>query len=255
MALAIVTGAARGIGAASAVALANAGWDLLLTDVCAPITGIAYPLATQADLDATAQACWSAGVKVEAHAAIDVRDAESLRRVVAGKQLTAAVANAGVIAGGGPAWALNDDVFELDFAINFKGVVNLARAVIPQMLHEGTKGRFVAVISTAGATGLPQLSSYVAAKHAALGYLRALSAEVAPCGITANAVLPGSTDTMLLDATASVYGVDREELVSYQHLQRVIRPEEVGSTIAWVCSPEASAVTGAAIAVDGDFHG
>lgn len=255
MALAIVTGAARGIGAASAVALANAGWDLLLTDVCAPIPGIAYPLATSADLEATVLACQDAGVKVEAHTGVDVRDERAIAAVVAGRTITAAVANAGVIAGGGPAWALKDEVFELDLAINFKGVVNLARAVIPQMLHDGTKGRFVAVVSAAGEAGLPQLSSYVAAKHAALGYVRALSAEVAPCGITANAVLPGSTDTMLLDATAAVYGVDRDELVAYQHLQRVIRPEEVGSTVAWVCSPQASAVTGAAIAVDGDFHG
>lgn len=255
MALAVVTGAARGIGAASAVALAHDGWDLVLVDVCATIPGIAYPLASQDDLQRTAQTCAAAGVQVEAHPNIDVRDDQALRGLLEGRSVTAAIANAGVIAGGGPAWSLKDEVFDLDFAINFKGVVNLARAVIPQMLFDGARGRFVAITSTAAAAGLPQLSSYVAAKHAALGYVRALSAEVAPCGITANAILPGSTDTMLLDATASVYGVDRDELVSYQHLQRVIRPEEVGSTVAWLCSPAASAVTGAAIAVDGDFHG
>lgn len=254
MALAVVTGAARGIGAASAIALANAGWDLYLIDICADIEGLPYSLATPADLDSVVATCAGRGVSVE-QARVDVRDGSAVLDVLAGKPVRAAVAAAGVIAGAGDAWSVDASVIETDLAVNYLGVINLARAVMPTMIASGSGGRFVSIVSTAGQTGLPRLASYSAAKHAALGYTRALAAEVIEHGITCNAVLPGSTDTDLLAATAKLYEASVDDLVSWQRLGRAITPSEVAAAVTWLCSAEASAITGAAIPVDGGFRG
>jgi len=116
--------------------------------------------------------------------------------------------------------------------------------------------RFVAVVSSAAERGLPRLASYVAAKHAALGYIRALAADLGGSGITANAVLPGSTRTALLQRTARAYRLESVEAFSrHQRLGRLLEPAEVAAAVAWLCSAAASATTGAALAVDGGFTG
>jgi len=84
-----------------------------------------------------------------------------------------------------------------------------------------------------------------------IGFVRSLAAELGPHGITANAVAPGSTRTAMLDASAAVYGLtDVDEFAAHHLLQRLVTPEEVAATIAWVCSAAASGVTGAVIPVD-----
>jgi SDR family mycofactocin-dependent oxidoreductase len=176
----------------------------------------------------------------------------------AGDRLQAAVAVAGVIGADGPAWQQSRADLDRDLSVNLHGVANLARAAVPIMLAgpEPSSRRFVAVVSTAGRTGLPQLSSYVAAKHAALGYIRALAADLGPHGVTANAVLPGSTRTALLERTAQAYGLsDVEEFARHQRLLRLVEPAEVAAAVVWLVSAEASGTTGAAVAVDGGFVG
>ncbi|MHA3702180.1 SDR family oxidoreductase [Jatrophihabitans sp. YIM 134969] len=260
--LAVVTGAARGIGAAVAVELALAGWDLVLGDV--PFTdtvpGLRYRLADGGALDRSAARCRDIGAEVAA-VTCDVRDAASVAALVdaAGdRPLRAAVAVAGLMAGQGPAWEQDPDDFELDLAVNLHGVVNLARAAVPRLLAapEPRRGRFVAVVSSAGTRGLPLLASYVASKHAALGYIRALAADLAPHGVTANAVMPGSTRTDLLQRTAEVYGLDSvEDFAVHQRLGRLLDPTEIAAAVGYLCSDAASAVTGTAVAVDGGFTG
>ena len=260
--LAVVTGAARGIGAAVAVTLAARGWDLVLGDVASPgtVEGLPYALADATDLDRVAVECRSAGVDVVT-AVCDVRDATAVAALVGAvgeRPLHAAVAVAGIMAGSGPAWEQDDAAFADDLAVNLYGVVNLARAAVPRLLAapDPRRGRFVAVVSSAGAKGLPQLASYVASKHAALGYVRALAADLAPHGVTANAVLPGSTRTALLQRTADVYGLDDvEEFARHQRLQRLLDPTEIADAVAYLCSEFAGAVTGTALAVDGGFVG
>jgi SDR family mycofactocin-dependent oxidoreductase len=259
--VAVVTGAARGIGAAVAEGLAAAGWDLVLGDVDRPdlVPGLTYPLASAAELAAVAARCEAAGAAV-ATAACDVRDGGSVAALagLAGDGLRAAVAVAGVLGADGPAWEQSAADLDRDLSVNLHGVANLARATVPRLLAapDPARCRFVAVVSSAAGRGLPRLASYVAAKHAALGYVRSLAADLAPHGVTANAVLPGSTRTPLLTRTAAAYGLaSAEEFGAHQRLGRLLEPAEVAAAVVWLCSPAASATTGTALSVDGAFTG
>ena len=136
--------------------------------------------------------------------------------------------------------------------VNLSGAWRLARATVPALLEQ--QGRFVAVASAASTHGIPQLAAYTAAKHGLVGLIKALAAELAPLGVTANAVAPGSTATAMLDASAEIYELeDVAEFAQHQRLGRILDPDEVAAAVAWLCSPAASGVTGATIPVGGAF--
>jgi SDR family mycofactocin-dependent oxidoreductase len=259
--VAVVTGAARGIGAAVAEGLSAAGWDVVLADVARPdtVAGLTYDLATERDLADVTRRCQELGAQT-VRATCDVRDEHDVRRVVelAGPGLRAAVAVAGILASDGPAWEQSAADLDRDLSVNLHGVANLARAAVPRLLSspEPARCRFVAVVSSAAGRGLPRLASYVAAKHAALGYVRSLAADLAPFGVTANAVLPGSTRTRLLARTASAYGLSSpDDFAAQQRLGRLLEPDEVAAAVVWLCSAAASGTMGTAVAVDGAFIG
>jgi len=254
--VAIITGAARGIGAATAQRLAAAGWRLVLVDRCADDPALAYPLATKADLDATTAA--SGGPERAEGVVADVRDQAALDgavRVAVERfgGLDAALAIAGCIGGGVEAWNTPDDLWSTLLAINLEGAWRLAKAAIPELLQrpEPRQGRFVAVASAGGTVGIYRLAAYSAAKHGVIGLVRSLAAELGPHGITANAVAPGSTTTAMLDASAAVYGLAGPDQFAEQHLlPRLLTPDEPAALIAWLCGPDSSGITGAVLPVD-----
>jgi SDR family mycofactocin-dependent oxidoreductase len=259
--VAVVTGAGRGIGAAVAIGLAEAGWDLVLGDVGDPhaVAGLSYDLSAPADLAAVASGCRHAGATVTT-ASCDVRDERDVESLVglAGDGLRAAVAVAGILGADGLAWQQSAQDLDRDLSVNLHGVANLARAAVPVLLAapDPHRCRFVAVVSSAATRGLPRLASYVASKHAALGFVESLAADLAASGITANAVLPGSTRTPLLTRTAHAYDLASPELfANNQRIGRLIEPDEVAAAVVWLCSATASAVTGTAVSVDGGFTG
>jgi SDR family mycofactocin-dependent oxidoreductase len=253
--VAVVTGAARGIGAATVDRLVADHWQVVAVDVCADDPSLDYSLATPADL---AELGRRHGPKVHTMVG-DVRSQADMDGAVAAAVaqfggLTAAVAVAGVMTGGPPLWELSDERWQVQFDVNVGGVRHLATAAVPVLLEApGPRpGRVVAVASAAGFLGLRRLSGYSASKHAVIGLVKALAADLAGSGITANAVCPGSTRGPLLDASAAVYQLTSPEEFAHQQLvERLLEPDEPAALIAWLCGSGASGVTGAALAVDG----
>ena len=259
--VALVTGAARGIGAATVRALAAAGWSVLATDVAADDPALPYPQASAADLAAVVSAATAmAGRDGQVIAmTADVRDAAALTAAVAAAEdrfggLDAAIACAGVIAGGVPQWELAPRTEQAVLDIDLGGVLNLARAAVPALLRrpEPRSGRFVAVASAAATRGLPMLAAYCAAKSGVAGLVRALAAELGPSGVTANAVSPGSTDTAILAESARLYGLpSAQNFAGQQPVRRLLEPAEIASVLVFLASPASGAMTGAVVPADG----
>jgi SDR family mycofactocin-dependent oxidoreductase len=260
--VALVTGAARGIGAATVRRLVADGLSVLALDSCQGDDQRGWPgyaLAGRADLSGLAAELGEAVVPVVA----DVRDRDALASAVAAAvdrwgRLDVAVAAAGVIAGGQPLWETQDEEFDLLWDVNVKGVWNTAAVSVPAMLHgpDPSGCRFVAVASAAGSHGLYWLSAYTTAKHAVVGIVRGLAADLVGTGVTAAAVSPGSTDTKMLAATAGIYGLSSvAELGQHQLLRRIIAPEEVAGTISYCCSRAGAVVNGTVVHADGGFPG
>ncbi|WP_067441211.1 mycofactocin-coupled SDR family oxidoreductase [Nocardioides jensenii] len=258
--VALVTGAARGIGAETACLLAQQGLRVVALDSCAGDergrSGVDYALASRDDLRTTRERLGDRGISVEA----DVRDAAAMEAASAAAldrwgRLDVAVAAAAVIAGGRPLWEEPslDTLLEVDVV----GVWNTATAVVPAMLAgpDPSGCRFVAVASTAGTRGLFHLAAYNAAKHAVIGLVRGLAADLVGTGVTASAVSPGATDTAMLEATARLYGVPRDDL-SVSRLQRgPLDPREIAATIAFACSREGRVLNGSVVSADGGAAG
>ena len=255
--VALVTGAARGIGAATVAALAADGWRVVAVDRCADDPALPYPLGSRAELDRVVAAAPDPAAVTAVEA--DVRDPEALAAAVrlAGERwggLDAAIAAAGVIAGGVPAWQVPPGQERAVLDVDLGGVLNLARVAVPALLRrpEPRRGRFVAVASAAATRGLPMLAAYCAAKAGVTGFVRALAAELGGTGVTANAVSPGSTQTPMLDESARLYGLPAAgAFAAQQPLGRLVSPAEVAAVIAFLAGDGGSAMTGAVVPVDG----
>ena len=253
--VAVVTGAARGIGAATVDALVNEGYRVVAVDRCRDIPEVPYAMASPADLDAVVARHGDSvlGLVGDVRSAADMRLAVETATRHFGR-LDAVVACAGVIAGGGALWEVNDTAWDAVWSVNVLGTRRLIEAAAPTLIANGlgAHARVVAVASAAGSLGLLHLAAYCAAKHAVVGLIRGVAMDLAPYGVTANAVSPGSTRTAILDASAAVYGLeDTQAFAAQQPLGRLIDPSEVAAAIAWLCSPASSAMTGAVLAVDG----
>jgi SDR family mycofactocin-dependent oxidoreductase len=250
--VALVTGAARGIGAATVRLLVAQGWSVVAVDLGADDPALPYALGTGDELQRLA------GPQVHPVAA-DVRDIAALSDAVAEAEkrfggLDAAIAVAGVIAGGVPLWDVPVEQERAVLDVDLGGVLNLARAAVPALLRraEPRAGRFLAVASTAATRGLPMLAAYCAAKAGVTGLVRGLAVELAGTGVTANAVSPGSTDTAILAESARLYGLDdAQSFAAQQPLRRLLRPEEVAAVLAFLAGPGGAAMTGAVVPVDG----
>ena len=189
----------------------------------------------------------------------DTRDPDALASAVRLAEdrwggLDAAVAAAGVIAGGVPAWQLPLEQQHAVLDINLGGVLTLARVAVPAMLRrpEPRHGRFLAVASAAATRGMPLLAAYGAAKAGVTGFVRALAVELGGTGVTANAVSPGSTATRILDESARLYDLPgARAFAAQQPIGRLLSPAEVAAVLVFLAGEGASAMTGAIVPVDG----
>ena len=243
--VALVTGAASGIGRATALAFAAAGARV----VASTGTNVEGGQETVRQIrDAGGDAAF---VRADVSRADQV---EALVAVTVGTygRLDCAVNNAGIT---GPTLRLadmDDDEWQRVIDVNLTGVWFCLKHEIRQMLTHGG-GAIVNVSSVAGLVGSRINPAYCASKHGVVGLTRKAAIDYAAAGIRVNAVCPGLVDTPMLDRLHGGDPARRAAMVALEPVGRVADPEEIAAAIVWLCSPAASFVTGIAMPVDGGF--
>jgi SDR family mycofactocin-dependent oxidoreductase len=258
-----VTGAARGQGRVHAVALAEDGADVVVTDIAADIATVPYPLGTADELAETVALVEATGRRCLSMIA-DTRDTDAMDAVVAAAidafgHLDICVANAG-ITGFGRFHELDDDTWNDMIDVDLTGTFKTIRAVLPHML-ERRYGRIIATSSMAGRMGNPNLAHYVAAKWGVIGLVKSLAMETANKGVTVNAICPAAVDTPMLHNPAmySLFCPDlaepgRDDVAPrYAAMNRMgvawLAPEEVSRAVMFVAADAAGGMTGQVIEV------
>jgi len=254
--VALVTGAARGIGAATVLALAGSGWAVVAVDLAADDPRLPYPLGTEEQLRAVVLSTESPDVLAQV---ADTADPGAMAAAVSQAEdrfggLDAVIAAAGVIAGGVPLWEMPETEMRAVIDTDLGGPMTAARVGIPALLRRPPprEGRFIAVASAAATRGLPGLAAYGAAKAGVAGLVRGLAVDLRGTGVTAVGVSPGSTATPLLDESARLYGLpDAQSFAAQVPVERLLSAEEVARTIVWLAGSDSGGITGAVVPVDG----
>jgi meso-butanediol dehydrogenase / (S,S)-butanediol dehydrogenase / diacetyl reductase len=260
--VALVTGAARGIGRGIALALAGEGVHVAAADLRAPDDrAIGYRLAQPADLDETVRGIQDRGVRALGVSG-DVTQVADARRMVQETVVTLGgldilVNNAGVLAGG-PFEQLTEPQFDRMMAVNVRGVVLVTQAALPELRARGG-GAVVNIASISGKTGRAFTAGYAASKFAVVGLTQALAQEYGPVNIRVNAVCPGLLRTTMwtdgvAPARAASLGVPVNEAFDAfvrqtTPLGREQTPEDIGEAVVYLCRAEN--VTGVALNVAG----
>jgi NAD(P)-dependent dehydrogenase (short-subunit alcohol dehydrogenase family) len=240
--VALVTGAAAGMGLATAQAFAEAGAAVVLADISEDAVRARAAVLVRAGHKALAIRC-------------DVSDDEDVatmvdRTVAEFGRLDAAFNNAGVMARIAPIADSSRDEWDRVIGINLRGVWSCMQHELRQMARQGS-GAIVNNASVGALTGNPGIASYIASKHGVIGLTRTAALEYVKRGIRVNAVNPGLIDTQI--ARDVVSGDERAyaDLAKTVPMGRAGRPEEIASAVLWLCSPGASYVIGHGLTVDG----
>ena len=254
--VAVVTGAQRGFGKASAMALAAEGACIVAVDMGKDIEGIASEIKQMgqkaigliADITSPEQIKNMVNTAIDAFGRIDIL-----------------VNNAGILPRRSFLWEADDNDWRKTIEVNLIGTYNMTKAVLPFIIKNG-KGRVINLSSVSGKNGSPTSSAYCASKHGIIGLTRTLAMELSLLGlteITINAICPGVGNTEmvtekggLLDEVARITGTTREIVLTKQLpqvslLKRLIEPDEIADMVVYLASDSARGITGQAINVCG----
>ncbi|XP_077515628.1 (3R)-3-hydroxyacyl-CoA dehydrogenase-like [Amblyomma americanum] len=240
--LALVTGGASGIGKATCHALASQGATVVVADL---------------NLDAANSVAQSLpGSVTHRGAFVDVGDSESVEKLFAHVKDTESlpvsiVVNCAGVAHIAPLVDTTDEDFDRVIRINLKGTFLVTRAAARAMTASGVAdASIVNIASILGKTGIPMVSPYTASKGGVIALTKTVAQELGPQGIRCNAVLPSLTRTPMGCALSED---GQKEFVARTPLGRMCEPEEVAQTILFLCSPQSSYLTGAAVEVTGGY--
>jgi (+)-trans-carveol dehydrogenase len=263
--VALITGGARGMGRAHAIRLAEEGAVVIVTDLCAQMPEVPYPMSTPQDLEETVALVEKAGGTCRSYVA-DALDYALMRQIVDDTvaefgRLDTVVINHGI----GMPHSFDDEnadaAFDATIATNLTAVWRTARAAIPHMRDNGG-GSIIATASAAGLRPTFGLPGYVASKHAVIGLVKALAAELAPHWIRVNAVCPGNVATPMLhnDYVRAMFtggkpGASDDDMVfSAQSTMLLPIPwmeaEAIANGVLYLASDESKYVTGIALPID-----
>ncbi len=264
-----ITGAARGMGRAHALAFAREGARLVVSDACHQYASVPYPLAQPEDLTSLIHELEGIGQPFIAQQA-DVTDLAAMQQLADLAQaelgpIDIVVANAGLYSFA-PSWELTEQQWDETVAVCLKGVWATCKVCIPQMLPR-RQGKIICISSTAGQKGMANLAHYVAAKHGVLGLVKTLAIELAPYNINVNAICPTSVDTTMCrnQALYDVFAGGPGPQATQEHMlalmnqlnlfpdRDLLPPEAISAAVLWLASDEARHMTGAALPVDAGY--
>ncbi|MEC3976976.1 mycofactocin-coupled SDR family oxidoreductase [Amycolatopsis sp. H20-H5] len=263
--VALITGAARGMGRSHAVRLAQEGADIVAVDLCADLETAPYPGADGQDLASTTQLVEQLGQRVIARQA-DTRNLKELQSVVDEAiaefgRIDVVCANAG-ISSFGFAWELAEETWQEMIDVNLTGSWKTVKAVIPHMIERNEGGSIVFISSVSGLIGVPTMAHYTASKHGVVGLMRALAVELAPYNIRVNSVNPGNVDTpmvnnatmrkLFLPEVSDPTPEDADNVMKEMSALPIgwIDPRGISDAVLYLASDEARHITGITLPVD-----
>jgi (+)-trans-carveol dehydrogenase len=263
--VALVTGAARGVGRSLSSRLAEEGADIIAIDICGQVDSVAYRMATPDDLRHTVSQVEAQGRRIIA-AQVDVRDLGLLTGVLGQAVadlggLDVVCANAGIYSQG-LASDLSEQTWKEMIDINLTGVWHTCKAAIPHLINGGRGGAIIITSSSVGLRASPNVGHYGATKHAVVGLMRTLALELGPHMIRVNSIHPTAIDTDMIQ-NESLYRLmvpgaphpTREDVAPVlQSLNALpipwVEPRDVANAVLFLASDEARYVTGVALPVD-----
>lgn len=265
--VAFISGVARGQGRSHAIRLAEAGVKIIGFDLCQQVSTVPFDMSTLEDIAETARLVKAVGGEIQTHIA-DVRDQSQVDAALqAGLdrfgRLDIVLGNAGINNNYKKTWLLDDDDFRNVIDVNIVGVWHTVKATVPRLIEQGEGGCIVLTGSAASMSGIPNLSAYVASKHAVLGLMRTMAKELGRYQIRVNAVMPGNCNTPMFDNAGirRLYVPDEEVASTETFLARAaamspmrnpyVEPRDVSDAIAYLASPAGRWVSGVALPVDG----
>jgi SDR family mycofactocin-dependent oxidoreductase len=263
--VAFITGAARGQGRSHAVRLAEEGADIIAVDICQSLPTVPYEGATREDLAGTAKLIEDLDRRVVVREA-DVRDLGQLQAAVQeGRSelghIDIVCCNAGIFSWA-PTLEMDEQMWQEMIDINLTGVWKTIRAAVPPMVERRQGGSIIITSSVAGLFGVPNLASYVSAKHGIVGLMRTLTQELAPYMIRVNSVHPTSVNTPMIMNDAALRLI-RPDLANPQPEDLGaafvgtnslpvpwVEPIDISNAVLWLASDESRYVTGVTLPID-----